>query len=159
MQLGLPLKRSRRTRYTLWSSDRLLGEIELERVAATTRTYAGALVPALFLAELVDAPTATMQLELRGPDGRLVRTTRIILEDSAPATLQPEPDILGALADADVESQPRDVTLSDEFDVDAGEPDGFWSDYTGSGDRVWADAPARPRYRVLVELREDAALP
>lgn len=105
----------------------------------------------------------SLELELRGPDGRVIPTEWVDVRDTEflLSLAREGEDFEDPLADPDPEIQAaveHDLALLDEW-AEAREPDGFWRDYDEDGDQPWVEPKSCPRYQIQVRLLDDAAVP
>lgn len=105
--------------------------------------------------------SGAIELELHGPDGSLIETEWIALQDtelllSLAAADLPEPDAGDELWNDESESSLSDILDVDDDDLIA-EPDRWDEEF----DVEWVDEPddALPRYQVFVGLVDDSAVP
>ena len=147
--------------YTLWSHGRLLGTTDLAWARALPRHRAGDLHPTPLGETLLPAARgshAELPLELRGPDGEVVPTEDLWIQDSeyllavadeTPLPDEPEPEWMDDL-EADAWDPELDAMLAEVPDLpDPPEPD----DDEPEEAREW------PRYQVMLRLIDDAAIP
>ena len=151
--------------YTIWSRDRMLGETELDYIRCMPKHRMGDLTPTAIGERLLasEAHLDSLQLELRGSDGRVIQTEWIDVRDTEQllALAREIPD--EEFDDADLDAETRaaiehDVALIEEWDRER-EPEGLWEDYDRSLMRDWQDTVMFPRYQVQVRLIDDADVP
>ena len=152
-------------RYTIWSRDRMLGESELDYVRCMPKHRMGDLTPTAVGERLLasEAHLDSLQLELRGPGGRVIQTEWIDVRDTEQllALARDIPDEEFDEAELDAETRAaieHDVALIEEWDRER-EPEGLWDDYDRSVIREWQDTVMFPRYQVQVRLIDDADVP
>lgn len=121
------------------------------------------------LADMKEASThmEALELELRGPDGRVIPTESIDINDAdflaefGREIEEQEPELIEYAESAGVALEPGtagglpDPTCADECSLP--EPDGFWSDYDAEGGMI--EEPPFPRFQIMVQLLDDAAIP
>lgn len=155
--------------YSLWSRGRLVGTTDLAYVRCMPRQRAGDLHPADCPDVLAAADRCEpLDLELRAPDGEIVATEHIFVQDTE--------RLLARAAEAERDAwddDEIDVEVDVEVDVEAavGEPVEF--DPTRAYDEGLLVEPEMdlyaeleeleprefPRWQILVTLLDDAAIP
>jgi hypothetical protein len=151
--------------YTIWSRDRLLGETDLGYVRCMPKHRMGDLTPSAIGERLLasEAHLDSLQLELRGSDGRVIPTEWIDVRDTEQLLA-----LAGEIPDEDFDDAEMDPQLRADIDHDRAvieewdrerEPDGLWEDYDRSLIREWQDTVMFPRYQVQVRLIDDADVP
>jgi len=106
----------------------------------------------------------SLQLELRGPDGRVIPTEWIDVRDTEFAAAlsrdlgsfdeqlrseEEDPEVLAAVE--------HDSALLEEW-FGKKEPSGFWDDYDEDGDGPLAETPSFPQYQIQVGLVDDSSV-
>lgn len=114
-------------------------------------------------ADFMEAAThaESLELQLRGPDGRVIPTERIAVQDtefllSLARDAEQEADAGIHEWDPELEAMmEHDCALDDEW-LEGEEPEGLWDDY---GDPVPEEKGTFPRYQIQVRLLDASAIP
>ncbi len=150
--------------YTIWSRDRMLGETELSYIRCMPKHRMGDLTPTAVGERLLasEAHLDSLQLELRGPNGRVIRTEWIDVRDTEQALALAREIPMDQFDDGELDPQLRadiehDMALFEEWFGDQ-EPDDLWDDYESRPLPEWQES-SFPRYQVQVLLLDDADVP
>ena len=148
--------------YTLWSRGRLLGESDLGYYCVTPSSKMGEFRPTELGERVMDAFTddsnphvrlETLELELRAPDGSLLPTEHIGIQDTAiMLALVPEEALSGGTdadgTDADLGDDDPELMAAIEHDARLIEE---WFE-ENEEPAEWSQESDFPRYQIFVEL-------